>query len=133
MEGDLMAKKWTQEEAIAFECAREVISELMAIKTAQLAAISRGVPVPDVLDPFLDTFKRSPGHEDEQVSKLRAERSRLARERASLRVGDAATIARVRLEYGEAVRAWRASPGSFAQLSALGGGVTEGVAHVAKS
>ena len=29
--------QWTQDEAIAFECAREVIADMMAIQTGQIA------------------------------------------------------------------------------------------------
>jgi len=81
--------KWTQTEAVAFECAREVITDLRAILTGQIAEESR---------------KEHP--DTELLTKLRVERSRLFRERAGLRVKDHAAVARVRTEYGARVRSW---------------------------
>jgi len=84
-------QKWTQTEAVAFECAREVITDLQAILTGLIADES------------------SKEHPDaERLATLRAERSRLFRERAALRVKDHAAVARVRSEYGARVRSWRA-------------------------
>jgi len=83
--------QWTQEEAIAYECAREAITGLRAVLTSQIAAES-SKPYPDA----------------ERLADLRAERARLFKERAGLQVKDHAEIARVRAEYGAAVRAWRA-------------------------
>lgn len=85
-------QKWTQTEAIAFECAREVITDLRAILTGQIADESN---------------KEHP--DTERVATLRAERSRLFRERAGLHVKDHAAVARVRAEYGARVRSWRAT------------------------
>lgn len=62
-------QKWTQNEAIAFECAREVITDLRAILIGQIAEEY------SKLNPDL-----------ERLASLRAERSRLFRERAGLRV-----------------------------------------------
>lgn len=81
---------WTQEQAIAFECAREVITDLMAIQTGQIAA---------------EASKNEP--DATCIENLRAERSRLAQERSNLHVGDHANVARINDEYGAAVRAWR--------------------------
>lgn len=84
-------QKWTQAEAVAFECAREVITDLRAIITGQIAEES------------------SKEHPDaERLATLRAERSRLFRERAGLRVKDQAAVARIRTEYGAIIRAHRA-------------------------
>lgn len=83
--------KWTQDEAIDFECAREVITDLQAILTGQIAE-EGGKEHPDA----------------ERLAALRAERSRLFRERVGLHVKDHDAIARVRAEYGARVRAWRA-------------------------
>lgn len=83
--------KWTQSEAIAFECAREVIGDLMAIQTGQIAE--------EAEQESLDA---------ERIDSLRAERSRLFKERAGLHVHDHAEIARIRSEYGEKVHSWRA-------------------------
>ncbi len=74
-------EKWTQDEAIAFECAKECITHLMAIWTARIAS---GALTPD------------------QSEKLRTRRSELAVERARLRVHDHADIARIRSVYGQA-------------------------------
>jgi hypothetical protein len=80
-------QKWTQAEAVAFECAREVITDLRAILTGQIADES------------------SKEHPDaERVDTLRAERSRLFRERAGLHVKDHAEIARIRRDYGRRIR-----------------------------
>lgn len=84
-------QKWTQDEAIAFECAREVITDLRAIITGQIAE---------------ENDKEHP--DTDRLSALRAERSRLFRERAGLRVQDQTAVARVRAEYGARVRSWRA-------------------------
>lgn len=83
--------KWSQGEAIAFECAREVISDLNAILTGEIAEES-DKPSPDVA----------------RIASLRAERSRLFQERANLHVHDYEEIARIRAKYGAKVRAWRA-------------------------
>jgi hypothetical protein len=82
--------QWTQDEAIAFECARELITDMMALYSRQIADES-GKPVPDAA----------------HLASLRAERSRLAQERAGLHVADHANIARIRSEYGAVVRALR--------------------------
>lgn len=84
-------KHWTQEEAVAFECAREVITDMMAIQTGQIADESAAAQ-PDAA----------------RLAQLRAERSRLALERAGLHVGDRAEVARIRAEYGAFIRTWRA-------------------------
>lgn len=73
-------EKWTQDEAIAFECARECITHLMAILTTDIA---------------------SSAFTPEQCEKLRARRSGLAAERAKLNVHDYADIARIRSIYGQ--------------------------------
>ncbi len=86
-----LTPKWTQSEAVAFECAREVITDLHGIITGQIAEES-GKPQPDA----------------ERLASLSAERTRLFQERAGLRVKDHAEIARVRAEYGAHVRAFRA-------------------------
>lgn len=85
------AAGWTQSEAVAFECAREVITDMHAILTGQIAdEASKAAP---------DTAR---------LASLRAERSRLFQERAGLRVKDHEKVARVRAEYGAMVRSWRA-------------------------
>jgi len=76
-------EQWTQDEAIAFECARECISHLMAILTAKMAS---GELTP------------------EQREKLSVRRSELALERTRLRLRDHANIARIREVYGRECR-----------------------------
>lgn len=83
-------QQWTQDEAIAFECAREVITDMMAIQTGQLVE---------------EAAKAAP--DADRLASLRAERSRLTQQRAALHVDDLADIARIRAEYGAFVRAWR--------------------------
>jgi len=82
---------WTQDEAIAFEAARECITHLMAILTADIAS---------------GTFT------PEQCEALRARRSALAAERAKLRVHDHADVARIRGVYGQECRARTFSGGA---------------------
>jgi len=83
-------EQWTQDEAIAFECAREVITDMMAIRTDQIAE---------------EASKAAP--DADHLASLRVERSRLAQERAALHVDDLAEVARIRAKYGAIVRAWR--------------------------
>lgn len=82
--------KWTQDEAIAFECACEVITDMMAIQTGQITE---------------EANKAEP--DADRLASLRAERSRLAQERAALHVDDLAAVARIRTKYGAIIRAWR--------------------------
>jgi len=83
--------KWSQDESIAFECARDCISDLMGILTAAIAA---------------EEAQQSPreGH----IAKLVEERSSLHHELAVLRVSDKEQIAKIRHEYGSRIRAHRA-------------------------
>ncbi|GHT99902.1 hypothetical protein FACS1894154_07950 [Betaproteobacteria bacterium] len=81
---------WTQEEAVAFECAREVITHLMAIHTRQIHE-ERNKRVPDL----------------NRVEQLLAERSRLFQEQKNLHVQDSNKVARIRREYGAIIREWR--------------------------
>lgn len=71
--------RWTQEEAIAFESARECITHLMAICSADMA------------DSRVSC---------EEFEGLRLRRSALATERAELRVNDREAVARIRAVYG---------------------------------
>ncbi|MDR2031386.1 MAG: hypothetical protein LBP86_03810 [Azoarcus sp.] len=84
-------QKWTQSEAIDFECAREVITDLRAILTGQITE-EKTKPQPDAA----------------RLERLYTERSRLFRERAGLHVRDHAEVARVQAKYGPLVRSWRA-------------------------
>lgn len=84
-------KQWTQDQAIAFECAREVITDMMALCTLRITE---------------EATKEAP--DADRLAALRADRSKLAHERAALHVTDEADVARIRTEYGAIVRAWRA-------------------------
>jgi len=75
--------KWTQEEAIAYECARECITHLKAIYTGELYHDN---PTP------------------ERRAEIKAEQSRLAAELRGLHVHDHAEIARIRRDYGQRIR-----------------------------
>lgn len=79
---------WSQADAIAFEAARECLTDVMAIVSAELAA---------------------PGLTAERERVLSAEFARLHQERASLAVGDRERVAAVRSAYGKQVRDFRAS------------------------
>lgn len=81
-----------QEEAVAFECARECITDMMAIYTGRIAE-EEAKPQPNC----------------QRIEGMRAERSRLARERSELRLHDHAHVTRILDAYGAAVRAWRLS------------------------
>lgn len=78
--------KWTQDQAIAFECARECITHLMACYSALIEDGSR--------------FKMSPY----QISAYEREITRLADERRELRVNDDEAVERIRREYGQMVK-----------------------------
>ena len=86
---DSQEPEWTQDEAIAYECACEAITHLMAIKTRLI-------------------------HEEEQkenpdvdlITGLRMERYGLHVEREGLQLKDHDGIARIRSEYGAIIRAF---------------------------
>lgn len=82
--------RWTQEEAIAFECARECITDMMAICSGRIAD-EVAKPQPDA----------------ERIASLRAERSKLSQELGALHVGDQADIASIRANYGAIIRGHR--------------------------
>ena len=84
------AMSWTQDEAIAYECAREVITDLIGIHSGQIAE---------------EESKAQPNAA--RIKALEAESLRIFRERRALRVEDGAEVARIRTDYGAMVRAWR--------------------------
>lgn len=95
--------RWSQDESIAFEAARDGITHVIAIHSAQIDA-EACKPDPDAA----------------LVASLEAEISRLHVQRAALHVHDAAEIARVRSTCGAVVRAWLdRSRGSHEDLEAL--------------
>jgi len=83
-------KQWTDDEAINYECAREAITSVRAILTAQIHEEAKK-PNPDAA----------------YLEGLYVERSKMFDERAALHVKDQANIARVRAEYGARFRALR--------------------------
>ena len=76
---------------IAYECAREVVTDLIGIHSGQIAE-EENKPQPDAA----------------RIKALEAECLRIFQERRALRVEDGAEVARIRTEYGAVVRAWRA-------------------------
>ena len=82
---------WTQAQAIAYECAREVITDLSAICTARI---------------YDELAKQSPDHG--LIAALEEKITRLFNERRELTVAHQDEIAKIRREYGAEVRAWRA-------------------------
>ncbi|WP_147694773.1 hypothetical protein [Vogesella mureinivorans] len=86
--GEISAS-WTAEQGVAFECARDYISYLIAIQS-KLLARERAKPAPDA-----DT-----------ITRLQQEQARLSDERRDLKVQDSIAIDRIRKEYGARLRAW---------------------------
>jgi len=82
-------QQWTQDEAIAYECACEAITHLRAILTGEIAKEAK---------------KSCP--DKQRLNELYAERSQLFRERAALHVTDQAKISQVRTRYGARIRSW---------------------------
>jgi len=85
---DRQEPEWTQDEAIAYECAREAINDLIGIKIGLVRK---------------ETDTENP--DEELVAKLEEEITRLSRERTRLRLKDHANITRIRSEYGAIIRA----------------------------
>lgn len=90
--------KWTQEQAVAFESACEIIGHLIGIKMEQIEA-ELNSPVPN----------------QDRIDALRAERHSLAAERNALYVTDTEKVGRIRREYGAMIKAWESSPTAPAQ------------------
>lgn len=80
--------KWTQDEAIAFECARECITHMIALCSEAIAdEEAKGKP------------------DNDRLSTLEARLSELAKERRELTITDQGRIAVIRTEYGAHIRA----------------------------
>lgn len=73
---------WTQEEAVAFECAREYLSDIIGIYSHELSG------------------QEAPAALGERASWLQAEIARVVELRRQLRVKDHDQIAKVRSVYG---------------------------------
>ncbi len=81
--------QWSQDGAIAFECAHEAINHVMAICSAQIAG---------------EEWKPNPDRE--MLANLNLRLDRLHHERVALRLTNYAGIARLRAKYGAEVREW---------------------------
>lgn len=77
-----MQSKWTQDEAIAFECASECITDMIGICSSTIAIEEEKV-FPD----------------QDQIEKFEARMFELARERRDLRLNDYDQIVKVRVAY----------------------------------
>lgn len=77
-------REWTQEESIAYECARDAIGAEIALISSKIhAELEQGRP------------------DGIAMQRLRAERSRMFQERAKLRFTDHEEIAKIRAIYGK--------------------------------
>jgi len=85
-----MMPQWTQDEAIAFECACEAITHMMAIQSELIYEESHRIE-PDA----------------DRIASARAELSRLHQERSVMLVEDHFEFARIRTEYGSIIGARR--------------------------
>jgi len=84
-------RKWTQDEAIAYESACEAITHWRAILTGAIHKESK---------------KDHP--DEEKLKRMYSERSQLFLERVQLHVTDQAKIAQIRTNYGARIRSWLA-------------------------
>lgn len=85
-----MQARWTQDEAIAFECARECITDVMGICSAEIAE---------------EEAKTLPSQS--RIEALEARLHVLSQERAELSLKDHEKIAMIRAKYGAYIRAYR--------------------------
>lgn len=88
-----MNPKWTQDEAIAFECAIECINDMHGIIMSQI---------------YDEEEKAHP--DQEKIAQLEVRSFALAMERRNLTLKDQKQIARVRKEYGAWIRNYRNQP-----------------------
>lgn len=82
--------KWTQDEAINYECARECITDLMGIFSMAI-----------------DDEESSSSPDQAKIEDMLATRTLLARERMALRLEDHDRVAEIRSVYGARIRAYR--------------------------
>lgn len=87
---ELTAPRWTQEQAVAFEAARECLGDVIAICVASIAA---------------EEAKASP--DASRLAELETELAELTAKRRELRLTDSAGVASVRAFYGAQVRSYR--------------------------
>ena len=83
-------QQWTQDQAVAFECARECIVELMAICSAELGELAGQADVCA-----------------ERVDRQERRLADLAAELRQLHLTDTDNIERIRRDYGRQVREYR--------------------------
>ena len=83
-------QQWTQDQAVAFECARECIVELMVICSAELGD----------LDGQVDVCA-------DRVNRQERRLADLAAELRQLHLADTDNIERIRRDYGRQVREYR--------------------------
>ncbi len=83
-------QQWTQDQAVAFECARECIVELMAICSAELGD----------LDGQVDVCADRVNRQEQRLADLAAELRHL-------HLADTDNIERIRRDYGRQVREYR--------------------------
>jgi len=86
-----MDDEWTQEEAVAYDCACAAIGSVISILSWEIHQ-EKSKPQPDA----------------KRLESLLAEQLRLHLEREDLHVGEHEKIAQVRKKYGEFVRNWDA-------------------------
>lgn len=82
--------KWTQEESIAFECARECITDLISVYSS-----------------LLWKEEHKPAPDTSRINELRIEMTRLGQERSVLRGTHHEEIARINHEYSLQIRMFR--------------------------
>lgn len=82
--------RWTQEQAVAFEAARECLGDVIAICVASIAD---------------EETKASP--DAERLAELETELAALTAKRRELKLTDAEGVAQVRAFYGAQVRSYR--------------------------
>lgn len=90
-----LCPKWTQDEAIAFACARDYLAELQAVYATALDELA-SQPVADV----------------DRAGWLRSELALLRRQRRDLTVRDQAAVAEIRAAYKARLAAVRPDAGS---------------------
>lgn len=86
----ITAPRWTQEQAVAFEAARECLGDVIAICVASIAE---------------EEAKASP--DAERLAKLETELTALTEKRRKLKLSDTEGLAQVRAFYGAKVRSNR--------------------------
>lgn len=95
-------QQWSQSQAISFECANEVLTDLIGICTSAIA---------------FERSKPKPRHN--KIDTLEKELSKLSVERAKLSIYDSDTADKIRREYGAKVRLYRSKMKSTRSIYAI--------------